>query len=172
MTSRRPMNVARPLLVVVIVVATILVAGCTGGTSSPSPSMVQLNLTDVTTALANAGIKAADVADNLDARAGAWHCLPGSFRLARVSQQPPAAMAHPGDKPSVDVLIFPTEAERAASQSAIGADGQVRAQGCAAMVDWVGAPHAIGVRNVILFVASDDPAAVSAVESAANRLGS
>jgi hypothetical protein len=126
----------------------------------------------VTSALTNAGINAVDLADGLDTRTGAWHCLPGAFRLARLSQQAPAGMAHPGDKPSVDILIFSTEAARAVAQATIGTDGQVHAQGCAAMVDWVGSPHAVGVRNIILFVATDDPAVVSALESAATSLGS
>ncbi|HYK95617.1 MAG TPA: hypothetical protein VE011_07125 [Candidatus Dormibacteraeota bacterium] len=39
------------------------------------------------------------------------------------------------------------------------------------MVDWVGLPHVVGVRNVILFIATDDPAEVAAVQAAAANLG-
>lgn len=71
----------------------------------------------------------------------------------------------------MDILLFSSEADRAAAQAAIGADGQIRAQGCAVMVDWVATSHATGARNVLLFVATDDPAAVAAVRTAAIRLG-
>ena len=151
-------------------VATILLAGCArlgGGSPAASP----LDLAAVTAAMRSSGIAVVDVGDNLNPRDGAWRCLPGSFRLARVSQQPPAAMALPGDKPSVDILLFASDAERAAAQTAIGADGQVRAQGCAVMVEWVGTPHVVGARNVLLFIATDDPAALAAVKAAATRLG-
>jgi hypothetical protein len=121
--------------------------------------------------LQSAGIAVVDVADNLNAHDGAWRCLPGSFRYSRVSQQMPAAHAVPGDKPSVDVMLFPSDAERAAAQAAIGTDGQVHAQGCGMMVEWMATPHVVGVRNVLLVIATDNPAAVAAVQAAATRLG-
>lgn len=163
------MNVSRAARVLVVVLAALLVAGC-AGTSSPSASDRLLTLADVTTSLTTAGVVAADVADNLNPRDGAWQCLRGSFRLARVSQQPAGVIARPGDKPGVDVLVFGSEAARVAAQASIGADGQVRTQGCAAMVEWIGKPHVLGVKNVILFVATDDPAAVTAVQAAATGL--
>lgn len=153
------------------VVATILLASCArlgGGTSAPSP----LDLTTVTQALQSAGIAVVDVADNLNAHDGAWRCLPGSFHYARVYQQMPAAHALPGDKPSVEVMLFASDAERATAQAAIGTDGQVHAQGCAMMVEWMATPHVVGSRNVLLFIATDDPAALAAVQAAATRLGS
>ncbi|MDP9250343.1 MAG: hypothetical protein M3O78_03115 [Chloroflexota bacterium] len=149
---------------------TILLAACArvgGGSPAASP----LDLAAVTAALRSAGVAVVDVADNLNPHEGAWQCLPGSFRLARVSQQPQAALALPGDKPSVDILLFSSDAERAAAQAAIGADGQVQAQGRAAMVDWVATPHVVSARNVLLFVATDDPAAFAALKAAAARLG-
>ena len=68
-------------------------------------------------------------------------------------------------------MLFSSDAERAAAQAAIGTDGQVRAQGCAMMVEWVATPHVVGARNVLLFIATDDPAALAAVKAAATRLG-
>lgn len=53
----------------------------------------------------------------------------------------------------------------------IGTDGQIHVTGCGTMVDWVGLPHVVGVRNVILFIATDDPAEVAAVQAAAANLG-
>jgi hypothetical protein len=153
-----------------LAMATIVLAGC-AGSGGGSPAASPLDLPAVTEALRSAGIAVVDVADNVNPRDGAWGCLPGSFRLARVSQQAPAALARPGDRPSVDVLLFSSDAERAAAQAAIGADGQVRAQGCAAMVDWVATPHVVSARNVLLFIATDDPAALAAVKAAATRLG-
>ena len=152
------------------VLAPILLAGC-AGLGGGSPTASALDLAAVTAALRSAGIAVVDVADNLNPRDGAWQCLPGSFRLARVSQQPPPAVALPGDKPAVDILLFSSDAERAAAQAAIGADGQVHAQGCAAMVDWVATPHVISARNVLLFMATEDPAALAALKAAAARLG-
>ena len=164
------MNVIRGFSIVAVVLGTLLVSGCAGSSSPPSQAPL-LSLSDVTTALTNAGIVPVQVAAKLDPREGAWQCLPGSFRLARVFQQPAGAIARPGDKPGVDVLIFESEAARIAAQASIGADGQVHAQGCGAMVDWVGTPHAVGAKNVILFIATDDPASVSAVQAAATSLG-
>jgi hypothetical protein len=158
-----------PFLVVSVLVAAILVAAC-GGSSAESPPTGPLDLSAVTNALSGAGIEVVDVADNLNPRDGAWQCVPGSFRLARVSQQPVAAIAHPGDGPAVEILLFSSDAERTAAQAAIGADGQVKAQGCGMMVDWVATPHVIGVRNVLLFVATDDAATVGALQAAAARL--
>jgi hypothetical protein len=152
-----------------VFIATMLLAGCAGsGGGSPTPSLVDLPA--VTDALRNSGIAVVDVADNLNPRDGAWRCLPGSFQLARVSQQPAAAFARPGDKPAVDILLFSSDAERTAAQAAIGADGQVRAQGCGVMVDWVATPHVVGAKNVLLFIATDDAAAFAAVRAAAVRL--
>jgi len=91
-------------------------------------------------ALRGAGIAVVVVADNLNPRDGAWRCLSGSFRLARVEQQQPAPVARPGDRPSVDILLFSSAAERAAAEASIGTDGQVRAAGCGTMVDWVAPP--------------------------------
>jgi hypothetical protein len=153
-----------------LVLATILLAAC-GRLGGGSPAASQLDLAAVTAALKGAGVAVVDVTDNLNPREGAWQCLPGSFRLARVSPQPPAALALPGDKPSVDILLFSSDAERAAAQAAIGANGQVHAQGCASMVDWVATPHLVSARNVLLFVATDDPAALAALKVAATRLG-
>jgi hypothetical protein len=153
-----------------LVTAIFLLAACArpgGGSPAASP----LDLAAVTAALRSAGVAVVDVASNLNPQEGAWRCLPGSFRLARVSQQPPAALALSGDKPAMDILLFSSDTERAAAQSAIGADGQVHAQGCAAMVDWVATPHVVSARNVLLFVATDDPAALAAVKAAATRLG-
>jgi hypothetical protein len=117
--------------------ATIVLASCAGsGGGSPAPS--PLDLPAVTAALESSGINPADVAENLNPRDGAWRCLPGSFQLSRVSQQPPVALAHRGDPPSVD---------------------------------WVATPHVVGARNVLLFIASDDPAALTAVQAAASSLG-
>jgi hypothetical protein len=153
-----------------LVVAAIALASCAriaGASPAPSP----LDLTTVTAALQSAGIAVVDVADNLNAHDGAWRCLPGSFRYSRVSQQMPAAHALPGDKPSVEIMVFSSDAERATAQAAIGPDGQVRAQGCAMMVEWMATPHVVGARNVLLFVATDDPAVFAAVQAAATRLG-
>jgi hypothetical protein len=153
-----------------LVLATILLSGC-AGLGGGSPIASPLDLRAVTAALQSSGIAAVDIADNLNPRDGAWRCLSGSFRLARVSQQPPGALALPGDKPSVDILLFSSDAERATAQAAIGADGQVQAQGCATMVDWVATPHVVSARNVLLFIATDDPAVLAAVKAAATRLG-
>jgi hypothetical protein len=153
-----------------LALATILLAGCGrlgGGSLAPSP----LDLQAVTAALRGSGIAVVDVADNLNPRDGAWRCVPGSFRLARVAQQPSAAMSVRGDKPSVDVLLFTSDTARAAAQAAIGADGQVHSQSCAVMVEWVATPHVVGTRNVLLFIATDDPAAIAAVKAAATHLG-
>jgi hypothetical protein len=159
---------ARALLLSVLMA--FLMAGCAASaTASPAPS--PLDLSAVTDALRRAGIVVVDVADNLNPRDGAWQCLPGSFRLSRVSQQPAPGLAQPGDRPSVDILLFSTDAERAAAQSAVGADGQVRVQGCGTMVDWVATPHLVGARNVLLFIATDDPAALAAVRAAAALIG-
>jgi hypothetical protein len=148
----------------------VALAGCAVSVTG-SPTRTQVGLTAVTGALQAAGIAVVDVADNLNPADGAWRCLPGSFRYARVLQQQPAAIAHPGDRPAVEILLFATDAERTAAGAAIGADGQVHAQGCGVMVDWVATPHVIGVRNVLLLVATDDPATVAAVRAAATRLG-
>ncbi len=150
--------------------AAILAAGCGGGAGA-SPAAGQLTLGAVTDALKAAGIAVVDVADNLPTRDGAWSCVPGTFRLARVSQQAPAAMAQPGDRPAVDILLFATDSQRAAAQSSFGADGQVHVAGCAVMISWIATPHLFGARNVLLFVATDDPATVTAVKNAAARLG-
>ena len=148
----------------------ILLAAC-AGSSGGSPAASPLDLATVTAALQSAGIAVVDVADNLNPHDGAWRCVPGSFRYARVSQQMPAAHALPGDRPPVEILLFSSDAERAAAQAAIGTDGQVRAQGCAAIVEWVATPHVVGARNVLLFIVTDDPAAIAAVKAAATRLG-
>jgi hypothetical protein len=79
-----------------LVIATILLAGCAGSPGS-SPEASPLGVSDVTGALANAGIAVVDVADNLNARDSAWKCLPGAFRLARVSQQAAGLVARVGD---------------------------------------------------------------------------
>ncbi len=155
---------------VVILLATVLLAGCAGSPSRP-PAASPLDVTAVTDALGKSGIVVAEVAANLDPRDGAWRCLPGSFRLARVSQQPAAAFARPGDRPSVDILVFSNDADRTIAEAAIGPDGQVRAQGCGVMVDWVATPHIFGTRNIILFIATDDAAAVAAVQAATAHLG-
>ena len=68
--------------------------------------------------------------------------------------------------------MFSSDAERSVAQAAIGADGQVRAQGCAVMVEWVATPHVVGARNVLLVIVTDDAAAVSAVRTAGSSLGS
>ena len=164
------MNTGRVRPYVALVMTTLLFAGC-AGSGGGSPATSPLDLPAVTTALRSAGIAVVDVNDNLNARDGAWRCLPGSFRLARVSQQPPPARYMPGDKTAVDVLLFTSDAARKAAQSAIGADGQVRAQGCAIMVEWVATPHVFGARNTLLVIATDDPAALDAVRAAATRLG-
>lgn len=130
-------------------VATIVLVGCVGSAAgSPAPS--PLDLRAVTAVLGNAGIQVVDAADNPNVRDRAWRCMPGSFRLARVSQQPAAAFARPGDRPSVDILVFSSDAKRSVAQAAIGADGQVQAQGCGVIVEWVATPHAVGTRNVPL----------------------
>jgi hypothetical protein len=145
----------------------MLVGGC-AGTGLPDPTVV--GLPAVADALRRSGITVAEVTDNLPPDA-AWQCLPGSFRLARISQQPVAAFAHPGDRPSVQVLIFASQAERMKAQAAVDAGGQVQAQGCAVMVEWMATPHVVGARNVILFIVTDDPAAVAAVQAAGTLLG-
>jgi hypothetical protein len=157
-----------PYLVCLMAIA--LFAGC-ASSAAGSPATSPLDLPAVTDALRNSGIEVVDVADNLNPRDAAWRCLPGSFKLARVAQQPPAALARPGDRPSVEILLFSSEAERVAAQAAIGGDGQVRAQGCGVMVDWVATPHFVGAKNVLLFIVTDDGAAVAAVRAAATRLG-
>jgi hypothetical protein len=154
--------------VIAALIATVLLASCTGS-AGPSPTPTPLGLEAITDALGNAGIIVADVADNLP-RDGAWNCLRGSFRLARVSQQPAGPVARPGGRPSIDILLFANEADRTAAQRMIGLDGQVRSAGCGTMVDWIGQPHLIGVRNVIMFIATDDPAEVAAVQAAASDL--
>ena len=171
MTSLRLMDRGMAVRYLSSLVATVALAGCVGSAAG-SPATRPLDLPAVTAALGNAGIGVVDVADNLNARDGAWRCLPGSFRLARVSQQPAAAFARPGDRPSVDILVFSSEAERSVAQATIGADGQVRAQGCAVMVEWVATPHVVGARNVLLVIVTDDAAAVSAVRTAGSSLGS
>lgn len=160
-------SVARFLGAIIVVMS---VAGCAAASSGASAA-IPLTLSKVTDALRAAGIVEANVADNLDPRGGAWECVPGRFRLARISQQPVGALFHPGDGPSVDVLLFSNDADRAAAQAVIGSDGQTHVAGCGVMVDWVGAPHVLGVRNVIVFVATDDPGALSAVEAAIAQLG-
>jgi hypothetical protein len=155
-------------LLVGLVFVFVACASSTSGTPSPTAG---LELAAVTEALKGAGIAVVDVADNLAPRDGAWRCLPGTFRLARLSQQPPGVLARPGGPPSVEVLIFASAAERAVAQTAIGPDGQVHVQGCATMVEWVGTPHAVGAKNVLLFIATDDPVAWAAVQAAAARLG-
>ena len=147
-----------------------LLAGC-GQSGSGSPALSPLDLPAVTGALRSSGVAVVNVADNLNPRDSAWRCLPGSFRLARVSQQPAAAFARPGDRPAVDILLFSDDADRAAAQAAIGADGQVRTEGCVVMVDWVATTHVVGARNVLLVIATDDAAALAAVRAAAARLG-
>jgi len=152
-----------------IVFGMVVLAGCAASvTESPTPT--QIDLTAVTSALRASGIAVAEVADNLNSADGAWQCLPGSFRYARVLQQPPAAFARPGDRPAVEILLFTTDAERAAAQAAIDAGGQVRAPGCGVAVDWVATPHVIAARNVLLFVATDDQVTLAAVRAAAGRL--
>jgi hypothetical protein len=140
--------------------------GC-AGPEGGAPTVRPLDLPAVAGALQSAGIAVVDVADNVNPRDGTWRCLPGSFRLARISQQPPAAFFHPGDRPSVEVLLFPSDAARAAAEGTIGVDGQVRTQGCGTMVEWVATPHVFGVRNALLVVVTDDPAALAAVQAAA-----
>jgi len=169
MPSRKAMERGLPrALMATVAVALTLLAGCGGsGTRSVTP----LDLPAVTESLRASGIVIADVADNLPARDGAWRCLPGSFKLARISQQAPAAVARPGDRPSVDVLLFSSDAERIAAQAAITPDGQVQAAGCAAMVDWIATPHVVGAKNVLLFVATDDAPTLDALRVAAARLG-
>jgi hypothetical protein len=152
------------------VFATLLLAGC-AASAGGSPAPTSLDLAAVTSALQGAGITVAEVANNLDPRDGAWRCLPGSFRLARVQQQHPAAVARPGDRPSVDVLLFSSSAERAAAQAKIGTDGRVHVDGCGTMVDWIATPHLVGARNVLLFIATNDPAAWAAVQAAATNIG-
>ncbi len=159
---------ARRLVALVAFAAVVTLAGCAG--SSPATG-TPLDLATVTEALQASGIPIVNVADGLDTRGGAWKCLPGTFRLARVSQQAPAAIAHPGDRPPLDVLLFASEAQRVAAQATIGPDGQVTAGGCAVMVDWVATPHLVGARNVLLFVATDDVATVDRLRAAAARLG-
>jgi len=125
------------------ILAALVAAGCAasaGGSPAPSP----VDLAAVTNALRGAGIAVVVVTDNLNPPDGAWRCLSGSFRLARVEQQPPAAVARPGDRPSVDILLFSSAAERAAAQASISTDGQVRAAGCGTMVDWMATPHTVG----------------------------
>lgn len=158
----------RGLVTLVALSAVLLLAGC-GGSSSPSAA--PLDLATVAEALRASDIPIVNVVDGLDTRDGAWKCLPGPFRLARVSQQAPAAIARPGDRPAVDVLLFATEAQRVAAQATIGLDGQVTAQGCAVMVDWVATPHVVGVGNVLLFIATDDAATVDQLQAAAAHLG-
>jgi hypothetical protein len=156
--------------VLTFVLGAALLAGCAragGGSSAPSP----LDLAAVTAALRGAGITVAVVADNVNPRDGAWRCLSGSFKLARVEQQPVAAHAGPGDRPSVDVLVFSSANERTTAQASIGTDGQVRAAGCGTMVDWVAAPHTVGARNVLLFMATNDPVALAELQAAAATLG-
>jgi hypothetical protein len=153
-----------------LILGTLLVAGC-GRAGGGSPAASPLDLSAVTDALRNAGIVVANVSDNLNPTDGAWRCLSGSFHLARVDQQTPASVAGLGDRPSVDVLLFSTAAERSAAQASIGADGQVHGAGCGTMVDWVATPHTVGARNVLLFIATDDPAALAAVQAAAANLG-
>jgi hypothetical protein len=150
--------------------ASLMLTGC-GDSPSEPPAGRSLDLPSVTAALQSAGIVVVDVADNLNPRDGAWACLPGSFRLARISQQPPAALARPGDRPSVEVLLFASDQERTTAQRAIGVDGQVQTPGCAMMVEWVATPHVVGVRNALLFIVTDDPAALAAVQAAGSRLG-
>lgn len=168
--SAAAMNPAAPFRHLAIVLATALLAGC-AGSAGGSPKLSPLSLADVTPALRTAGIAVVEVQDNLNPRDGAWKCLPGSLSLARVLPQPAGTTARPGDKPGIEILIFPSDAARVAAQAAIDANGQVKAQGCAAMVDWIGTPHVVGARNVILFIATDDPAEVSAVRAAATSLG-
>src|SRR5450759_2894783 len=157
-------------LVSVAVAIVIAVAGCVGSAGG-SPPASPLDVPAVTAALGSAGIAGVSGTDNLVPRDGAWRCMPGSFRLARVLQQPPAAVAQPGDRPSVDILVFSSIAERAAAEAAITPGGQVRAQGCGISVDWVATPHVVGARNVLLFIATDDASALAAVRAAAARLG-
>jgi hypothetical protein len=161
---------ARAMRYLGLTMASILLAGCArlgGG----SPTAGPLDLPAVTAALRSAGIAVVDVADNLNPHDRAWGCLPGSFRLSRIAQQAPAAYAMPGDRPSVEILLFSSDAERAAAQATIGSDGQVRVQGCATIVDWVATVHIVGARNVLLVVVTDDPTAVDAVKAAGTRLG-
>ena len=148
----------------------LMLLGCADSPSEP-PAARSLELTAVTAVLQSAGIVVDHVADNLSPRDGAWACLPGSFRLARISQQPPAALAQPGDRPSVEVLLFSNDADRATGQRLIGADGQVHTPGCGTMVDWVATPHVVGVRNALLIIVTDDQAELAAVQAAASRLG-
>lgn len=167
-TSVATMNRTSAWHLLGFLVAVTLLASCGSGSGSPAPS--PLDLGAVTDALRSSGIAVVDVADNLNPRDGAWRCLPGSFRLARVSQQPAAAFAKSGDQPAVEILLFSNDADRVAAQAAIGADGQVRAQSCAVMVDWVAKPRVVGARNVLLFIATDDAAALAAVRAAADLL--
>src|SRR6266699_996233 len=111
------------------ILAALLTAGC-AATVGGSPAASPLDPAAVTNALRGAGISVVEVVDNLNPHEGAWRCLSGSFRLVRVEQQQPGAVARPGDRPSVDILLFSSTAERAAAQAMIGADGQVRAAGC------------------------------------------
>ena len=144
-----------------------MLLGSCAGSSLPDPNVI--GLPAVTDALQHSGITVAQVTDNLPPDA-AWQCLPGSFRLARISQQPVAEFAQPGDRPSVEVFLFDSEAERVKAQSAIDAGGQVQVGNCAVMVEWIATPHVVGVRNVILFIVTDDPAGVAAVQAAASLL--
>ena len=169
MTSPDVMNTGMAGSSFGLLLASLLLMGC-AGSARESPASGPLDLPAVTAALQNAGIAVIDVADNLNPRDGPWRCLPGSFRLARISQQRPAAFARPGDRPSVEVLLFPSDAERATAERTIGVDGQVQAPGCGTMVDWVATPHVVGVRNALLIAVTDDPAALAAVRAAASRL--
>ena len=158
-----------------LAIAAVVLGGCLGSegsspSASPSAAPPPLDVAAVTVALKGAGVAVVDVANDLNIRDGAWKCVPGIFRLARVSQQAAGVLQRPGGPPAIDILVFPSDALRATAQAAIGSDGQVHTPGCAVMVDWVGKPHVIGVKNVILFVATDDPATVAAVEAAAKTL--
>lgn len=153
-----------------LLLASLLLMGCADSPGEP-PVARPLDLPAVTAALQSSGIAVVDVADNLNPGDGAWRCLPGPFRLARISQQRPAAFARPGDRPSVEVLLFPSHAERATAEKTIDVGGQVETPGCAMMVDWVATPHVVGVRNALLFIVTDDPAALASVQAAARRLG-
>lgn len=159
----RPARYASSLALVAM-----LLGGCTAAGALPDPTVV--DLPGVTDAARRAGVTVAEVTDNLPPDA-AWQCLPGHFRLARISQQPVAEFAQPGDRPSVEVFLFDSATDRLKAQSAIDAGGQVQVGGCAVMVEWRATPHVFGVRNVILFIVTDDPVAVSAVETAAKLLG-
>ena len=99
MTSLRLMDRGMAVRYLSSLVATVALAGCVGSAAG-SPATRPLDLPAVTAALGNAGIGVVDVADNLKPSDGAWRCLPGSFLLARVSQQPGCGV-RPSGRPTI-----------------------------------------------------------------------